>query len=211
MPATEGRRGRTKRPSMVPRQVVLGIDKVEQPISFIAGAIALVLALVISPHLFKSTWVTDTLKPGKLNACVNGYHFVKSSGLCSRTRLTHPSDWVPQFLEILLVGLAILAFAWWRKRAGVAVSALFLGLALGTVGLPFLFLGGWLIIRALRLQKYGDASFRGSSAQAREMAKAKRSNRKTSRRDNVASVATHATTPPAPSKRYTPKQTPRKR
>ena len=196
---------------MVPRQVVLGIDKIERSISFIAGAIALVLALVISPHLFKNTWVTDTLKPGKLNACVNGYHFVKSSALCSRTRLTHPSDWVPQFLEILLVGIAIVAFAWWRKRAGVAVSALFLGLALGTVGLPFLFLGGWLIIRALRLQKYGDASFRGSSAQAREMAKTKRSNRKTSPRGKAPASGTQSATPPSPSKRYTPKQAPRKR
>lgn len=196
---------------MVPRQVVLGIDKVERSISFIAGGIALVLALVISPHLFKNTWATDTLKPGKLNACVNGYHFVTSSGLCSRTRLTHPSDWVPQFLEILLVAIAIVAFAWWRKRAGVAVSALFLGLALGTVGLPFLFLGGWLIIRALRLQKYGDASFRGSSAQAREMAKTKRSNRKTSPRDKASSNATPSAPAPSPSKRYTPKQAPRKR
>lgn len=196
---------------MVPRQVVLGIDKVERNISFIAGAIALVLALIISPHLFKNTWVTDTLKPGKLNACVKGYHFVASSGLCSRTRLTHPSDWVPQFLEILLVGIAIVAFAWWRKRAGVAVSALFLGLALGTVGLPFLFLGGWLIIRALRLQKYGDASFRGSSAQARDMAKSKRANRKASPRDKAPTGESRAAAPPSPSKRYTPKQTPRKR
>ncbi len=211
-PTTNGRSRRAKRPSMVPRSVVLGLDPFERSISFIAGAIALVLALLISPHLFKNTLVTDKLKPTHLNSCTNGYHLV--AGVCTRTRLTHPSDWVPQFLEILLVGLAIVGFAWWRKRAGVAAAALFLGLALGTVGLPFLFLGGWMIIRALRLQKYGDATFRGSSERAREQAKARRAGR--GARGPAAKSSTSAdgvrpSTPPAPSKRYTPKQTPRKR
>jgi hypothetical protein len=196
---------------MVPRAVVLGIDKTERAISLIAGAIALVLSLIISPHLFKNTNVIDKLSPTKQHTCLAGYHLVNS--MCERTRLTHPSDWLPQFLEILLIGLAIVAFAWWRKRAGVAASALFLGLALGTVGLPFLFLGGWLIIRALRLQKYGDASFRGSSAQAREMAQAKRAGRATRVKGEPASSSTRsaAAPAPAPSKRYTPKQRSRKR
>lgn len=198
---------------MVSRQVVLGIDKFERSISFIAGAIALLLSLIISPHLFKNTYVTDTLKPSKSHSCLSGYHLVANN--CQRIRLTHPSDWLPQFLEILIVGLAIVLFAWWRKRAGVAVSALFLGLALGTVGLPFLFLGGWLIIRALRLQKYGDASFKGSSAQARDMAKARREEKSRTprgqRSKSTAEPTTARPTPPPPSKRYTPKQQPRKR
>ncbi len=197
---------------MVPRQVVLGIDKMERGISFVAGAIALFLALLISPHLFKNSYVTDTLKPSKSNSCVSGYHLLNH--LCSRTRLTHPSDWLPQFLEILIVGLAIVAFAWWRKRAGVAVGALFLGLALGTVGLPFLFLGGWLIIRALRLQKYGDATFRGSSAQAREQAKARRQEKRSPSTKSKTRTKTKSPTSsvaPSASKRYTPKQQPRKR
>ena len=211
-PIINGRRRRAKRPSMVPRSVVLGIDKIERSISLIAGGIALVLALVISPHLFKNTVVTDTLKPTHLHRCTAGYHLLAE--VCTRTRLTHPSDWVPQFLEILIVGLAIVGFAWWRKRAGVAAAALFLGLALGTVGLPFLFLGGWLIIRALRLQKYGDATFKGSSERAREQAKTRRSARG-ARGKATKSVTTsdgaRSAAPPAPSKRYTPKQTPRKR
>jgi hypothetical protein len=194
---------------MVPRQMVLGIDKMERGVSFVAGSIALLLALIISPHLFKNSYVTDTLKPSKAHTCIAGYHLVAST--CSRTRLTHPSDWLPQFLEILIVGIAIIAFAWWRKRAGVAVGALFLGLALGTVGLPFLFLGGWLIIRALRLQKYGDATFRGSSAQAREMGKVRRQEKGTSKKALKSKAATPNVAPPSPSKRYTPKQQPRKR
>ena len=196
---------------MVPRSVVLGIDSFERRVSFLAGAIALVLALVISPHLFKNTWVTDKLKPSHLNTCTAGYHLV--AGMCARTRLTYPSNYLPQFLEILLVGIAIVGFAWWQKRAGVAAAALFLGLALGTVGLPFLFLGGWLIIRALRLQKYGDATFRGSSERAREQAKARRAGRAprgASTKSAASSDGARQVTPPAPSKRYTPKQTPRK-
>ena len=197
---------------MVPRAVVMGIDKTERAISLIAGGIAMVLALLLSPHLFKDTYVLDTLKPSRLRTCTTGYHFISKSLLCERHRLTHPSDWLPQFLEILIIGLAILAFAWWRKRAGVAASSLFLGLALGTVGLPFLFLGGWLVIRALRLQKYGDASFRGSSLQAREQAKAKREGRRSPQSKTTASTAqTKTAIPPSPSKRYTPKQSSRKR
>jgi len=202
---------------MVPRHLVLGIDQLERRVSFVAGGIALLLSLIISPHLFKNTVVTDTLKVSKTNTCLAGYRVVNH--LCSRTRITHPSDWLPQFLEILVVGIAIVAFAWWRKRAGVAVSALFLGLALGTVGLPFLFLGGWLIIRALRLQKYGDPTFRGSSAQAREMARVRREEKKsptkgsTTRTKSKTNAQTTGPTvaAPGPSKRYTPKQQPRKR
>lgn len=194
---------------MVPRQVILGIDKIERGVSFVAGSIALLLALIMSPHLFKNTFVTDTLKSSKTHTCIAGYHLVAS--VCSRTRLTHPSYWLPQFLEILIVGIAIIAFAWWRKRAGVAVGALFLGLALGTVGLPFLFLGGWLVIRALRLQKYGDATFRGSSAQAREMAKTRRQEKRAPNKAVKSKTTTASVATPSPSKRYTPKQQPRKR
>ena len=133
----------------------MGIDNVERRVSLVAGAIALVLAAIISPHLFKNTWVTDTAKPSKSGSCPTGYHLVHA--VCQHTYLTHPSTWLPQFLEILVVGLAILFFTWRRNRAGIAVASLLLGLALGVVGLVFLLLGGWLIIRALRLQRYGDA------------------------------------------------------
>jgi hypothetical protein len=189
----------------------MGLDKIERSVGFVAGGLAIVLALIISPHLFKNTWVTDTAKPSSTHTCPTLYHLVH--GVCTYKHLTHPSDWLAQFLEILVLGIGALAFAWWRKRAGVSVATLLLGLALGVVGLPFLFVGGWLIIRALRLQKYGDATFSGSSRRAREMAGAKKAARKSGASAAPSSPPGTASPPPPPtaSKRYTPKQRPRRR
>jgi hypothetical protein len=191
----------------------MGLDLVERRASYVAGALAMVLAAIISPHLFSNTWVTDTAKPSATNTCVHPYTLVNK--VCTYRHLTHPSDWILQFLEIVILGLAVLAFAWWRKRAGVSVASLLMGLALGVVGLPFLFLGGWLVIRALRLQKYGDASFVGSSKAAREAAEQRRADKRAgvsrSSRADVVDAKSTVVTPPAASKRYTPKQRPRRR
>lgn len=203
------------RASEVPREVVLGMDEIERKVSFAAGGIALILAVFLVPHLLHNTYVIDTAKLNVLHKCQSGYHLV--SGACQRTRLTHPSAWIPQFAEIIIFGAALVLFAKRAKRSGVAVCALFLGLALGTIGLPFLFLGGWLIIRAFRLQKYGDATFSGANRRAREKAKAKREGRVIDSKGTTRSGTRRSSkspikmTGPAPSKRYTPKQNPRKR
>ena len=190
----------------------MGLDLVERRASYVGGALALILAAIISPHLFKNTWVTDTAKPSAQNTCATHYHLVNK--VCTYTHLTHPSDWILQFLEIFILGVGLILFARLKKRAGVAVLSLLLGLALGVVGLPFLFLGGWLVIRALRLQKYGDASFVGSSKAAREAADQRRAEKRSgaprARRD-VVDVESTLLKPPAASKRYTPKQRPRRR
>lgn len=194
----------------------MGLDNVERGVSLFAGGIAMILAAVLVPHLLKNTWVTDTAK--KLAAkpyCVKPYRLVAS--LCEHHHLSHPSAWWPQFLEIVIFGLAIIIFALVRKRAGVVCAGLILWLALSTVGLPFLFVGGWLLVRAFRLQKWGDATFSGSNREARERSKANREGRVRPSRGSKASKASAVpvtpgpVAPPAPSKRYTPKQKPRKR
>lgn len=193
----------------------MGMDEIERKVSYAAGGVALILAAFLVPHLLHNTTVVDTVKLNARHHCPTGYHVV--SGACQRASLTKPSAWIPQFAEIIVIGAVLVLFAKRAKRSGVAVCALFLGLALGTVGLPFLFLGGWLIIRALRLQRYGDASFAGANRRAREKAKAKREGRvvqskSSSRSSGRGSSKTPVkVTGPAPSKRYTPKQKPRKR
>jgi hypothetical protein len=84
------------------------------------------------------------------------------------------------------------------------------------VGIVFLFLGVWLIVRAFRLQRYGEASWSGSNKAAREMAQAKKEGR--APKPNARSKSTvepppppGPVAPPSASKRYTPKQKPRKR
>ena len=201
---------RNRRVSAVSRQVILGLDNIERAVSLIAGALAMLLTLVITPHLFKNSKVTSTAQPLSNGKCAMDFHLVLK--LCQRTHITHPSDWLPQFLEIFVIGLFIIFFAFRRKRAGVAVSTLLLGLALGVVGLPFLIVGGWLVIRALRLQKYGDATFSGSTRRARQLALEKKQGRSPTARQSRGGVITAgAPAPPSPSKRYTPKQRPRRR
>lgn len=204
---------------MVPRSVVMGLDPFERRVSYFAGALAMVLAGLFMPHLLHNTWVTDTAKPGAKNSCVAPFKLV--GRVCQHVHLTHPSDWLPQFLEIFIIGLVIILFAYLKKRVGVSFAGLFLGLAIGTTGLPFLFLGGWLVIRALRLQRYGDATFMGSSRLARAAADERRAARKAgtpvpTRRAAPAPAsdappAPKTATPPSPSKRYTPKKRPRTR
>ena len=166
----------------------MGIDKIERQISLIASGIALTLAAILV-----------------------------GAALFERARWTHYSLWLPQLALILTFGVAMLVFTLRAKRAGIAFCGLFIGLALGTVGLPFLALGGWLIVRAFRLQKYGDATFAGSNKVSRDRAKAKREGRAMTPRatrgsgrgssKNIVKVPTG----PAPSKRYTPKKQVKKR
>jgi hypothetical protein len=204
---------------MVPREVIMGLDKTERGVSFVAAGIAIVLAAIEVPHLLKNTYVKDTLSKAKSKPyCTKPYHLV--GNMCQHLRLTHPSAWWPQFLEIIIFSAALVIFALIRKRVGVVVASLILWLALSATGLPFLFVAGWLMVRAFRLQKWGDPTFSGSNRAAREQAKARKEGREVAPRAARAArgtkastepVVARAATPPAPSKRYTPKQKPRKR
>ncbi len=198
-----------KKPTAVPREVVMGLDRIERIISLVAAGFAFVLAALSSPRLFKNTIITVTSEPSKTKTCTKGYHL--AHGLCEKLVTTHPSYWLPQFLLILVVGIAIAAFAYYRRRVGVIVGGLLLGLALGRVGLIYLIFGGWLIIRAFRLRRYGDATFAGSGQRAREMSKAKKEGRRagvTAKTDNKVAPLPKL---PAESKRYTPKRPPPKK
>jgi hypothetical protein len=115
---------------------------------------------------------------------------------------------MPAFLALTIIGVFILIFAFMRKRSGVVVSCLLLGLYIGALsnGLLFVFVGGWLIIRAQRLSKYGDASFSGSSRKAKESSTARKEGRTVSTTDEPTPKQI-----PQASKRYTPKQRKRRR
>jgi hypothetical protein len=210
--------------SAVPREVIMGLDDLERKIGFAGAGVSALLALIFIPRLLKNTYLTVSSTPTKKNVCGAGYHIVGS--LCEKRELTHPSAWIIQPLVFLLFAVAIAAFSYYRRRPGLVVATMLIGFAsqplLATTtptGIVFLAFGSWLLIRAYRLHKYGDATFKGSNIRARERAQERRANRGTrgtrgtrgvkSKASKTSSSAQPSRTPAA-SKRYTPKKTNRR-
>jgi hypothetical protein len=114
---------------------------------------------------------------------------------------------------LILCAIAVAAL-WKRKRTLVAFDLFLVGFAftvfVGLVGFAFILLGGWLMLRAWRLNKYGTTN---SKTIAREAAARPRGReRKEAARSTSKSSSTpSARKPPTASKRYTPKAPPRKK
>jgi hypothetical protein len=220
-PARSFRNRGSRRQSLAPREVVLGLDSLERGLSLFGASIALVLAIVTAIEWARNLPVITTTKHTAGKACPAAYPKLVNT-LCEHIVKTTRTEWEVKFLFILIVALCILFFAIRRKRAGVACFAIFLGLGLGLgSGLVFFFLGAWLIIRAYRLQKYGVATMLGSNRVAREMATARKEGRAPNLEPITGSSATPSKNPsksvtskpvtPEASKRYTPKKPPRRR
>jgi hypothetical protein len=124
---------------------------------------------------------------------------------------------VPVSDTYLLVGAIVLAFCLLgfeglrRQRRTLVVFALFIDgfaftLVFAPLGLALLCVGGWLMLRAYRIQKFGTAN---TKLAAREAAA------RPPRRERKQAARTPATPtghkPPTANKRYTPKAAPRKK
>jgi hypothetical protein len=124
---------------------------------------------------------------------------------------------VPLSDTYLLVGAIVVAFCLLgfegirRKRRTLVVFAFFIDgfaftLVFAPLGLALIFLGGWLMLRAYRIQKFGTAN---AKLAAREAAtRPPRRERKQAARTPVKPTG-HK--PPTANKRYTPKAPPRKK
>jgi hypothetical protein len=114
---------------------------------------------------------------------------------------------------LLLCVIGFLAL-WKRKRTLVAFDLFLVGFAFTIFILPFgfafIFLGGWLMLRAWRINKYGTTN---AKAIAREAAARPRGRQRKEAARTASATATTpgARKPPAASKRYTPKAPPRKK
>ena len=203
-------RVRRRRESLVPRSEILGLNQLEQRVSWAAAIFAYALAAFTAllwarnqPTVTKAATLTN-------GTCPKGFHFV--SRTCEQITHVSQGSWEFRFFFIMIVAVALSYFSWRQKRAGVATFAIFLGLGNGVFFGPlYLLLGVWLIMRAFRLQKYGDASFKGANRAAREqaaerkVARGSRTKTKTTSGRSSSPSAEGTKTPPA-SKRYTPKK-----
>ena len=75
------------------------------------------------------------------------------------------------------------------------------------IGFAFIVLGGWLLLRAYRLQRYGTANARGVGPRLPPPARPNRSAKAAA----AAAAKPVAPKPPSASKRYTPKAAPRRK
>ena len=190
------------------------MDRIERRVSLIAVGVAMLGALIFAAAWIRQSPLTTTQKYVKGKSCPAAYS--KHVGnFCEHVLKHADSYWATRFLFIFVIALIILIFALKRKRAGVACFACFLGLGLGFgAGIVFLFLGVWLIVRAFRLQRYGEASWTGSNKVAREMAQGRKEGRAPVVKSSASPTPVPTpgpVAPPSASKRYTPKQKPRKR
>jgi hypothetical protein len=112
-------------------------------------------------------------------------------------------------------------FALWKgKRTLVTFSLFLIGfgftLFIGIIGFAFILLGGWLMLRAWRLNKYGSTNAKVVAREAAAGRKAsresggRRGSRETARATKTTSTV-DGRKPPTANKRYTPKAPPRKK
>jgi hypothetical protein len=121
-----------------------------------------------------------------------------------------------------LLGAAILVLCvigfialWKRKRTIVAFDLFLVGFAftlfIGLIGFVFILLGGWLMLRAWRINKYGttNAKIIAKESAARPRGRQRRETAKASSGKSPATTGERK--PPTANKRYTPKAPPRKK
>jgi hypothetical protein len=130
--------------------------------------------------------------------------------------------------DAALLGGAILLFCligylalWKRKRTFLVFDLFLIGfgftLFVGLVGFVFIFLGGWLLLRAWRLNRYGTTNAKliareaRSQPRGRDRKQAAARNTTTNTRSKQATVQSSERKAPSASKRYTPKAPPRKK
>jgi hypothetical protein len=187
MPATEVIPAGPKR-----RKAMSTIDDIERKWSMAGLVLAFLLAI------FLPIYAHTSLHSAK----------DKTTGVTSEALLI--SGAILLFCVVALVGLLR------RKRTLIAFAFFLSGLAFtltfGPLGFGFILLGGWLMLRAYRIQKYGVP---GAKQVAREAALRPRGSGRQARgasgKGAKAAAASSGPKAPTANKRYTPKAAPRKK
>ncbi len=202
------------------------VDARERKMGYLGSALAAILAL-----LAFVPYVSDPSKPisqtvsriGK--SCPAGFRYVASSRNCVGNVVYSRGHWVLELVIVLFFAVALAVATRIGRRSAVAFAALFAGLAIeattgSIIGILFVFGGGWLLMRAWRVQRYGSPDARAARAAAAERSGG-RGARGTSgdgsarrgglfgRRSTQQEVAAAARKPPAANKRYTPRAKPK--
>jgi hypothetical protein len=214
------------------RNLVNQIDPTERKIGYIASGLAVVLTLVSTiPYMVRRVSVATTTKPSG-HSCANHYTYTTHSGSAATCNTVYPTSHYAFSLVLLLVfSAAIFVTVRIGRRAPLAFTLVLTGLAIGSViantiiVLPFIFAGGWLLLRAWRSQKYGSPSAKAplpgytpprrgpapkaGAASGRSGGSTTNASRRS--RKNQPPPSPTGRTAPTANKRYTPKAPPKKK
>jgi hypothetical protein len=127
-----------------------------------------------------------------------------------------PDAWLLMAAILVFCAIGFVAL-WKRKRTLVTFSLFLIGfgftLFIGVIGFAFILLGGWLMLRAWRLNKYGSTSAKvvAREAAAARPRKGERRSKEPAKTATKASSSSGTYKPPTANKRYTPKAPARKK
>ena len=167
------------------------LDATEFKLSLIALVLAAIVAIAVPAYVLAENKVT---KAGKNSIAVA------------------PDALLLGGLILLLCIIGFLSL-WKRRRTPLTFALLLVGLAMTPfiqlAGIIFIFLGGWLMLRAWRINRYGTTNAKLIARQAREQPRGR--DRKQTSGSSKTPPRSGERKPPAASKRYTPKSAPRKK
>jgi energy-coupling factor transporter transmembrane protein EcfT len=131
-----------------------------------------------------------------------------------------PDAWLLMAAILVFCAIGLVAL-YKRKRTLVTFSLFLIGfgftLFIGIIGFAFILLGGWLMLRAWRLNKYGSTNAKVVAKEAAANRKAsresggRRGSKEQARATKVTSSSGGTRKPPTANKRYTPKAPARKK
>lgn len=142
------------------------IEVSEVRFGWVAAILGAIFALGLNlPNMFGPTQYTTTAHPSH-GHCAKDYLLVK--GLCSQTLIYHPIDYVPFLVIELIMALALFVSVRMGRRTPAVFTSMLMGVAVASqppirsilLGVPFWLYGGWLLLRARRIQRFGTTDSR---------------------------------------------------
>jgi hypothetical protein len=125
-----------------------------------------------------------------------------------------PDAWLLAGIILLLCVLGGIAL-WKNKRTFVTFALFLIGFAFtlpfGLIGFVFILLGGWLMLRAWRINRYGTTNSKLIAKEAANRPRGRARSQATAKSSAKTTTSTGARKPPTANKRYTPKSPPRKK
>jgi len=198
------------------RRRINRIDPTERKFGLAAAALAgaVALAAVLPYVLNPNRKVKQTAKANGTKCSTPTFVYNKTAHDCTGQVVYARSHWVFLLCVLIFFALTLFAAVQIGRRSMLGFAALMNGLAfesaVGTLfGLPFIVFGGWLLIRAWRVQRYGSPTATKRTAGAAPPPRAVRQPRE--RKKKVDPPTPTGRQRPEPSKRYTPKTPTRKR